>query len=295
MKCALCGIEAELEESHIIPKFVYKTMKKNSPTGNMRMVSEPNKKVQDGYKMKLLCGKCEDLFNVDETLFANIIYHKFQKGTLTNFEYDEWLERFIVSVNWRGLYLDILGFVKEQNINAKELEYLIACEKKLREYLLNINSSLEGIENHVFFFNEITEANKEIAGMNLHSSIGGNIGGYTVVNDTYDCAYVFLNLQGFIIVTILKHSKDDEWQGTKVQKQGHFDLTTPQYIKSPLMDEFRFISSEIKDSKSKLSDTQKEKIKSEVIKNQEKFLKSKAYERLLHDKNLNEKYQKGNQ
>ncbi|MFK5709841.1 hypothetical protein [Lysinibacillus boronitolerans] len=293
MRCALCGSESELEESHIIPKFVYRTLKKNSPTGNMRMASEPNKKVQDGDKEKLLCGECEDLFNIDETLFANKVYHKFQQGTLQNFEYSEWLERFIISVNWRGLYLDIIGFVKEQNISVKDLEYLIECEKKLRNYLLGNSSSLEGIENHIFFFNEIQEANKEVAEMNLHSSVGSSVIGYTVVNNNPDGSYIFLNLQGLIMVTILNYSIGEEWRGTLVQKEGNFDLANPQFIRSPIMNEFKFISSEIKDSQLNLSDTQKDKILKAIQKNQEKFIKSNAYERVERDNRLNEKYQNG--
>lgn len=295
MRCALCRQEAKLEESHIIPKFVFKSLKKNSPTGNMRMTIEPNKKVQDGDKKYLLCGKCEDLFNLDETLFANNIYHKYQQGTLKEFEYGEWLERFIVSVNWRSLYLDIVGFVEQSNIDVKELEYLIECEKILREYLLNNDSSLAGIENHIFFFNEIEEATQEMAELNLHSSIGSSVIGYTVVCNQYDSSYVFLNLQGLVIVTILKPSKEDNWQETLVQKQGAFNLENPQYIRSPLMGEFEYISSQIRESKSKMSEVQSEKIEKAILKNPERFLRSKAYKRLQNDRNLKEKYLNENQ
>lgn len=291
MKCALCRQEAELEESHVIPKFVFKSLKKHSPTGNMRMTNEPNKKVQDGDKMYLLCGSCEDLFNNDETMFAGSVYHKFQQGTLKEFEYGAWLERFIVSVNWRNLYLDIIEFVKEQNINAIELEYLIDCEKKLREFLLNDSQELKEVENHIFFFNEIDVASKVISEMNLHSALGSCVVGYTVLCDSYGSSYVFLNLQGLVMVTILKPSKLDSWKGTQVQKSGNFNLQEAQHITSPLMAEFEYIASNINSSRSQLSKVQREKILESIIKNQDKFLKSKAFKRLQNDKELRAKYE----
>jgi len=295
MKCALCRLEAELEESHIIPKFVYRSLKKKSPTGNMRMTSDPNKKVQDGDKLFLLCGSCEDLFNNYETLFAGNVYHKFQSVTLKEFEYDSWLERFIVSVNWRNLYLDIIDFVKKQNINARELEHLIDCEQKLREFLLNKNEGLGGIENHIFFFNKIESSSKEVADLNLHSALGSSVVGYTVLCDSYDSSYIFLNLQGLIMVTILKPSNHDSWDKTKVEKSGFFNLQEAQYIRSPLMSELEYIATKVNNSQSKLSDTQRAKILESIKNNSEKYLKSNAFKRSQNDRELREKFVNDNQ
>lgn len=295
MKCALCRLEAELEESHIIPKFVYRSLKKNSPTGNMRMTIEPNKKVQDGDKLFLLCGSCEDLFNNYETLFAGNVYHKFQSGTLNEFEYDSWLERFIVSVNWRNLYLDIIEFVKKPNINARELEHLIDCEQKLREFLLNKNEGLGCIENHIFFFNKIETSSKEVADLNLHSALGSSVMGYTVLCDSYDSSYIFLNLQGLIMVTILKPSNHDSWDKTMVEKSGIFNLQEAQYIRSPLMSELEYIATKINNSQSKLSDTQRAKILESIKNNSEKYLKSNAFKRSQNDKELRGKFVNDNQ
>ncbi|WP_164731044.1 hypothetical protein [Anoxybacter fermentans] len=36
-KCALCGKEARLLKSHVIPKFVFDSIKKGSPTGFLRL------------------------------------------------------------------------------------------------------------------------------------------------------------------------------------------------------------------------------------------------------------------
>jgi len=289
MQCALCKKEAKLEESHVIPKFVFKSMKKNSPTGNMRIANEPNKKIQDGDKLYLLCGECEDLFNKDETLFANNIYHNFQQEKLKVFEYGEWLERFIVSVNWRTLYLDILGFIEQRNVSQKQLDYLMMCEEKMRKYLLGSNESLNPIENHIFFFRKIEIASREVAEMNLHSSVGGSITGYTIISDLHNSAYIFMNLQGLIIVTILKRADEEEWTETLVNKQGSFNLEQPQVMNSPVSSELMYLSYQYGESKVKLNENQREKIIEAVMKNKEKFLQSKSYRRLQYDKELKEK------
>src|SRR3989338_2133962 len=62
MICKLCGINDELQNSHIIPSFIYRWLKETSGTGFLRFGQTPNKRVQDGLKDYLLCSSCEGLF-----------------------------------------------------------------------------------------------------------------------------------------------------------------------------------------------------------------------------------------
>lgn len=48
--CALCNKHGELELSHIIPKFVFKHLKKNSFSGKMRNTNNPNVQYKMGTK-----------------------------------------------------------------------------------------------------------------------------------------------------------------------------------------------------------------------------------------------------
>jgi hypothetical protein len=73
--CRLCGATKELQESHILPGFVFRWMKATSATGYLRFGQQPNLRVQDGLKLLLLCGDCEGRFNHWETQFANKIFH----------------------------------------------------------------------------------------------------------------------------------------------------------------------------------------------------------------------------
>src|SRR5687768_2312718 len=52
-RCALCGFDRPLVDSHIVPKFVWRFMRQTSP-GLIRMASAPNQRRQDGYTLPLL-------------------------------------------------------------------------------------------------------------------------------------------------------------------------------------------------------------------------------------------------
>ncbi len=61
--CALCEQAAPLEVGHIVPAFVVKWVKQTSATGYLRLGASPNRREQDGFKVPLLCGACEDRFS----------------------------------------------------------------------------------------------------------------------------------------------------------------------------------------------------------------------------------------
>src|SRR5438105_3665023 len=90
--CALCATLAPLQKSHIIPKFVFRYMRTSSP-GRIRDSTAPNRLIQDGPKIPLLCAPCEERFAAWETPFAERIFLPFHTGACGNapvFRYQEW-------------------------------------------------------------------------------------------------------------------------------------------------------------------------------------------------------------
>ena len=181
VKCALCREESDLELSHIIPKFVFRKIKMNSPTGYMRIFNNPDLRIQDGDKLELLCGSCEDRFSTAETDFANKIFHPYQDSNIQDFIYDSWMNYFITSVNWRTLYLDLIGFVKDGNIKMEYVEILIDAEKTMRDFLLGKRLDLSNIENHILFFDEIKDTTEKIKELRPQSFIRSSAFGYTFI------------------------------------------------------------------------------------------------------------------
>ena len=63
-QCRLCKKRIMLEESHIIPKFIAKWLKKTSATDYLRFMDTPNIRRQDLVKIKLLCKHVKIFFQM---------------------------------------------------------------------------------------------------------------------------------------------------------------------------------------------------------------------------------------
>jgi hypothetical protein len=106
-RCAFCRGDGPLKDSHLIPKFVYRFMRRTSP-GLIRMVDSPNQLHQDGLTLPLLCGDCEGLFSTWESPFAREIFlplHENKIEGVPMFSYGPWALKFAASVSWRTLQL----------------------------------------------------------------------------------------------------------------------------------------------------------------------------------------------
>lgn len=135
-KCKLCHKEKELQESHIIPKFVYKWMKQTG-TGRIRQGLNINKPLQDGIKDYLLCKDCEQKFGKRENWFKKNIFSSFIKGNQTTFKSSDNLEYFAVSLLWR-----VLIYFKDDGNSYKFKDKLDEAEQEWRKYLYE-NESLK--------------------------------------------------------------------------------------------------------------------------------------------------------
>lgn len=103
--CKLCGAIANLEQSHILPAFVFRWMKDTSATGYLRFGGKPNCRAQDGERRYWLCRGCETRLCQWETEFAAQVFHPLISDGGQRIPYQEWMLKFAVSVSWRVLSL----------------------------------------------------------------------------------------------------------------------------------------------------------------------------------------------
>lgn len=290
-KCALCGKEADLEKSHIIPKFIPKRIVKKSATGFMRNIFNPQKRIQDGSKQYLLCGDCEDRFNKYETIFASEVFNLYKNGKLEDFKYEKWLSKFIISVNWRTLYLELIEYLKEQNIEIDELERFIECEGILREFLLDKRKDIEKIDIDMFIFNDVESASQEIIDCKPHSFFYESFFDYTVVIPTNGDRYmgIIANLSGLIIYTTLYSPQKHKSKNTNVEIHGGNFKVSNQSSENPILgDVFKYMLQSRK-TQEELSKEEQKKIIKSIHKNYEKSIKSESYKNYEKDNDIKHK------
>lgn len=103
--CALCSEARPLQMSHIVPAFVWTWLKASSP-GHIRGADAPNRRIQDGPKIPLLCHECEEKLSVWEQEFARNIFAPMHAGGDTPLAIPyrgTWALKSCVSVSWRVL------------------------------------------------------------------------------------------------------------------------------------------------------------------------------------------------
>jgi len=284
-RCSLCHEAKELQESHFIPKFVGKWLKKTSATGYLRNIDNINKRQQDIIKDYLLCNDCELLFSSWEKQFSEKMFIPFldQKNYVT--EYKDWLAKFCASLSWRTLI-----YIKNKNSNFEdESEYFIdqinLAELNLRNFLLGKQDNLHQYEQHIFPLSEINTPPKSL---NLPSNINRYFLrsiGIDVLQGDNDI-YLFTKLPTFLILGIVSSNLSSKMRASRVSlKHGvsrPSNLVMPEY----LLGYMRNKALEIQEKRNTMSDEQEEKVEKAALDNLDKTADSKSFEAMMHDYNI---------
>lgn len=144
--CKLCHKKKPLKNSHINPKFITDWIKNTSVTDKFRTAVNPNKRVQDTTKTKLLCEDCEQLFSGFEKYFSETIFKPVINSYNPVVNYNDNLLKFAVSLSWRYLVTSDKEYSRlttTQKMEAKK------AEEQWRKYLLN-EIELDEYEHHFF-------------------------------------------------------------------------------------------------------------------------------------------------
>jgi hypothetical protein len=163
--CALCLKDKELADSHVIPSFIIRWLKKTSVTGFVRNPMNGNQRIQDGYKVPLLCSDCEGIISRYENSFNQKIFKTFTENYLElngrikqdgYLQYDEWLNKFIISIIWRSFksnyYVDYAG-----DLSKGMPDRIDSLLKRWRKYLLGESGYYGKITNYLLFLRNIHE------------------------------------------------------------------------------------------------------------------------------------------
>jgi len=182
----LCGAQGKLERSHIIPRFVYRSLD-----------------IPDGPTRSLLCGECEDLFSGYESTFARVVFHPLVADSRLVAKYGKWLLKFATSVCWRVLEEHVAA--SRANLGeSHQTARLASCRETWRQFLLGKQSDVGAHPIHLLIADRNPEA--EAVGMELASSDG----------ESFVCA----RLGPIILLGLISDPDSGKWQGTRIHLEG---------------------------------------------------------------------------
>lgn len=279
-KCKLCSREADIFESHIIPKFATDWIKETSATGYLRQATHPDLRIQDGIKTKLLCAECEELFSRLEKRFAEDLFIPFLEKGQTSFEYDDWLLSFGVSLAWRtAMYITSLPVDTPPNLKPELARFLDKAINCWRAFLLEQRKDLGPYEHHLLFWSAVRNDQglgpPDRFNMYLLRAIDAEI-----VNTSTE-VFVYTKLPGLIFWSFVKPAHTQGLEGTRIYPRGI--IATYQKVASLELGNFLKDRAKHADLRVSMSPKQRQKLANAFLKDPQHTRSSHSFEVLRYD------------
>lgn len=272
-KCKLCSEDRELQNSHVIPRFVIKWMKNTGPTPFLRKAVDPNTRIQD-YHEKLLCKECEQIFSDWEGKFASHVFYPHVRDQTNKFEYGEWLYRFVLSVSWRLLVSDMAVWHEHDPPKVDIVEERLETWRRILigEKPLSDDPS----SHHIFFVDELDLVTSDPEGPdNFELYMQRNLDGTSIAGD--DDIHVFFKFPKILFFSTISPSNPDGFTGTEIKEEGVIE--PPQEL-GPKWGSLLYERIE-KVAQVSMSNHEREKVMNRILKDPEKFIESDFFEAQL--------------
>ncbi|MBU8922941.1 MAG: hypothetical protein KOO63_14080 [Bacteroidales bacterium] len=212
-ECKLCRNNCDLQNSHIVPAFVYRWLKETSPTGHLRSSEQPNLRRQDGQKEYWLCSDCEGMFGEWENLFATEVFRPTAKSSTRNIPYREWMLKFAVSLTWRVLtYVSEFGDVN--HLSAEQSKQADLAREEWALFLLGKVPHPGPYEQHMLLTDEIASHDGGELPTNINRYLLRSIDIDVVANPKE--AIVYVGLPRVILIGFISVATRKKWKGTKL-------------------------------------------------------------------------------
>jgi hypothetical protein len=276
--CAFCGEFGELRNSHVLPAFAYRWLRRRSGTGHIRHTDNPNRRVQDGLKLPWLCARCEEHFSRYETAFATKLFYPWHDG-ISTVSYDEWLLKFCTSVSWR-----VLRYARGRNTDAKYTDdqnrLMTEAEARWRTFLNGDAVHPGDFEQHLLIFDLIESTTIRDLPSNINRFMTGGITLDIVGSNRSLMTYA--KLGRFNIFGIIQKGPN-KWVGTKVHVR--HGVIKPDRFEIPggLMYLFYEKAKLAADGLGAMSSTQRDKVQKDVNNNLDRFAASDQFISIMAD------------
>jgi hypothetical protein len=230
---------------------VKKWLKDSSATGYLRSGKNIGKRIQDGTKQALLCENCEQLFSVDERLFAQYVFRPYvmdeldqygvAQGKIKSISYDEWLLRFTISVLWRLLVHLDLDKDYHNEAPGELLKVGVERAEVWRRYLLRERTNTGGSDTHIFFLQSLSSVKGSLPSSideRIDTYLLRTVDGSAVTGPRHMAAYA--KLGPIALYSSILPGKLDDLRNTRIHKTGR--LSTVQSVLNKTVAGFIFVN-----------------------------------------------------
>jgi hypothetical protein len=280
--CALCGEAAALHRSHVLPAFIFRWFRESSATGHIRFSEAPDKRVQDGIKLPLLCSKCEGRLSRFETAFATNLFHPWNSDSGKRIRYGDWLLKFCVSISWRVLTYaaDKTGL---EPLAPEQKEMAKIASDRWSQFILGSEPHPGQFEQHLLHLDPIVS----------HSLVDlpNNINRYLLRAVEMDLpageksAYTYAKLGKFALFGFIQPPAR-KWIGTKVHVRAGVIGPGEYQLPPELMSYFHDRATRYGEIYSRISEKQLDKIESDATRDVDRLRSSATAEAMFHDRRL---------
>lgn len=280
--CRLCAMDGDLQESHIIPKFVVAHQKETSATGYIRSSESINRREQDGPKQYMLCKTCEQKLNMWETPFAAEVYHPWCSGKAVQLPYGPWMLKFAASVSWRTLtwYMDSPAGMVDLTGDAKSL--LLDALRTWKRFMFDEIPNPRQYEQHMLLFDRIERAThlRELPpNFNRFLTRGTHV---NLAHSRGHPLFIFTKMGKVTLLGFLGIKHPRQWVGTKLHvKQGEIggDITVPSQFSDYLAERAR----RAQEKYDALSDRQKDVVGKSFERDLDRVAASESFQMMAAD------------
>ena len=280
--CKLCGKEARLLRSHVIPRFAYKWLRQTSATGHLRPLDSPNRRVQDGPKYRWCCRECEDIFQEAEGEFAKNVFFPFANHQTSRVDYGRWMMMFCVSLTWRTA----LASLQASGLNHCSPALKECAQEAMdhwRRFLLNDAPNPGPFQQHLLQLDAIT-APPAGAPPSIHRYL------FRAIDLDVLCsareAIVWVKLPSLLLIGWIRVRKPFQWKGTRLRvRRGQLHprkTVLPGYVLQQLFDR----ASRGQKALESISSSQREKIAELALRDPDRTANSDSFYAVEHDVRL---------
>jgi hypothetical protein len=279
--CALCKEDAELQLSHILPKFVTNYLKDMAPTA-IRSNRIPNRRVQDGEKEYLLCRKCEQLFSGWEKTFSENLFVPLHSPSpvRTPLKYKQWALKFAVSVSWRVLLYQMRRG-RAESLSPQQKDSAEQALEVWRRFLIGKERHPGRFEQHLLPLDVIESHSAERISNFLNRYFLGVV--QMDVPSSTTSVFTYAKLCRVIIFGFIEMDEPLVWRGTKLHVNKGEIIPRRYVIPRSMVNYINDNADRARKALSALSPQQERKVDHAIKENLDELANSEIFRAMSYD------------